>query len=169
MSLSLENLKEVRLSSTEQYDIINFAIQSANEYGFLNQFVFSRGLYVFLALTLYKENKDEAYREVKEAVSEKGVLTAFDKMLSNGLLDDMVEKYSNEILFIASDNASLWFEDYQAFLNSPRQGFESLNALNEKTMENFSQKMNDSIAESNIPEVLEIADKWGMNNALATA
>ena len=97
MSLSLENLKEIRLSSAEQYDIINFAIQSANEYGFLNQFVFSRGLYVFLALTLYKENKDEAYREVKEAVSEKGVLTAFDKMLSNGLLDDMVEKYSNEI------------------------------------------------------------------------
>ena len=53
--------------------------------------------------------------------------------------------------------------------HSPRQGFESLNALNEKTMENFSQKMNDSIAESNIPEVLEIADKWGMNNTLATA
>ncbi len=70
MSLDLNKEKTSALSSAAQFDIINFAIQAAEENGFLNSFIFERALYCFAAIILNDDRKEEISHLVSQGVVE---------------------------------------------------------------------------------------------------
>ena len=77
MSLDINKEKTSALSSAAQFDIINFAIQAAEENGFLNSFIFERALYCFAAIVLNDDRKDE----ISHLVSQ-GVIEAWEKLVN---------------------------------------------------------------------------------------
>ena len=47
------------LSSQDRYDIISFAMEAADDNGFINSFVYERALYCYAAIMLYPERREE--------------------------------------------------------------------------------------------------------------
>ena len=57
--INLEIEKSLTLSAQDHYDIISFAIDAADDNGFINSFVFERALYCYTFIILNPERKDE--------------------------------------------------------------------------------------------------------------
>jgi hypothetical protein len=57
--INLETEKSLALDAQERYDIISFAMDAADDNGFINSFVFERALYCYAAIMLYPEHKEE--------------------------------------------------------------------------------------------------------------
>ena len=56
--INLENEKSLALDAQERYDVISFAMDAADDNGFINSFIFERALYCYAAIMLYPEKKD---------------------------------------------------------------------------------------------------------------
>lgn len=57
--INLETEKSLALDAQERYDIISFAMDAADDNGFINSFVFERALYCYAAIMLYPEYKEQ--------------------------------------------------------------------------------------------------------------
>lgn len=57
--INLDLEKTLALDAQERYDVISFAVDAADDNGFINSFILERALYVYAAIMLYPEKKDE--------------------------------------------------------------------------------------------------------------
>ena len=160
MSLNIDKEKTSALSSAAQFDIINFAIQAAEENGFLNSFIFERALYCFAAIVLNDDRKDE----ISHLVSQ-GVIEAWEKLVEDGTMDELVNDYA-EALDDLSDNAQRWFEEYGKYTISARGLLNNIQELSGTIVQSAADRLRDASSETGILDVLKIADDWGMNNRL---
>lgn len=160
MSLDINKEKTSALSSAAQFDIINFAIQAAEENGFLNSFIFERALYCFAAIVLNDDRKDE----ISHLVSQ-GVIEAWEKLVEDGTMDELVNNYA-EALDDLSDNAQRWFEEYGKYTISARGLLNNIQELSGTIVQSAADRLRDASSETGILDVLKIADNWGMNNRL---
>lgn len=62
--INLETEKSLALDAQERYDIISFAMDAADDNGFINSFVFERALYCYTAIMLYPELKEDLSEKV---------------------------------------------------------------------------------------------------------
>lgn len=62
--INLEIEKSLALDAQERYDIISFAMDAADDNGFINSFVFERALYCYAAIMLYPELKEDLSEKV---------------------------------------------------------------------------------------------------------
>ena len=155
----IPNLETTRkLTSQDIYDIIHFSAQSAEDNGFVNQYVFERALYAYAAIILYPDRKEEIGRMVSN-----NILDAWDALVSDGTFSDM-EKNFNADLKILGEVGSVWLDDYIKYLQSARGIFSTFQTFSGDIVESTVNRFKDAFSESDAKTVLEIADKWGMNN-----
>lgn len=155
----IPNLETTRkLTSQDMYDIIHFSAQSAEDNGFVNQFVFERALYAYAAIILYPDRKEEIGRMVSD-----NILDAWDALVSDGTVLDMETNFSAD-LKILGDVGSVWLDDYIKYLQSARGIFSMFQTFSGDIVESTVNRFKDAFNESDAKTVLEIADKWGMNN-----
>lgn len=155
----IPNLETTRkLTSQDMYDIIHFSAQSAEDNGFVNQFVFERALYAYAAIILYPDRKEEIGRMVSD-----NILDAWDALVSDGTVLDMETNFSAD-LKILGDVGSVWLDDYIKYLQSARGIFSTFQTFSGDIVESTVNRFKDAFNESDAKAVLEIADKWGMNN-----
>ena len=155
----IPNLETTRkLTSQDIYDIIHFSAQSAEDNGFVNQYVFERALYAYAAIILYPDRKEEIGRMVSN-----NILDAWDALVSDGTTSDMEKNFSSDIK-ILGDAGSVWLDDYIKYLQSARGIFSTFQTFSGDIVESTVNRFKDAFNESDAKTVLEIADKWGMNN-----
>lgn len=155
----IPNLETTRkLTSQDMYDIIHFSAQSAEDNGFVNQYVFERALYAYAAIILYPDRKEEISRMVSD-----NILDAWDALVSDGTVLDMETNFSAD-LKILGDVGSVWLDDYIKYLQSARGIFSTFQTFSGDIVESTVNRFKDAFSESDAKTVLEIADKWGMNN-----
>lgn len=155
----IPNLETTRkLTSQDMYDIIHFSAQSAEDNGFVNQYVFERALYAYAALILYPNRKEEISRMVSN-----NILDAWDALVSDGTFLDMEKNFSAD-LKILGEVGSVWLDDYIKYLQSARGIFSTFQTFSGDIVESTVNRFKDAFSESDAQTVLEIADKWGMNN-----
>lgn len=155
----IPNLETTRkLTSQDMYDIIHFSAQSAEDNGFVNQFVFERALYAYAAIILYPDRKEEIGRMVSN-----NILDAWDALVSDGTMLDMEKNFSSD-LKILGEVGSVWLDDYIKYLQSARGIFSTFQTFSGDIVESTVNRFKDAFNESDAKTVLEIADKWGMNN-----
>lgn len=155
----IPNLETTRkLTSQDIYDIIHFSAQSAEDNGFVNQYVFERALYAYAAIILYPDRKEEIGRMVSN-----NILDAWDALVSDGTTSDMEENFSSDIK-ILGEVGSVWLDDYIKYLQSARGIFSTFQTFSGDIVESTVNRFKDAFNESDAKTVLEIADKWGMNN-----
>lgn len=155
----IPNLETTRtLTSQDIYDIIHFSAQSAEDNGFVNQYVFERALYAYAAIILYPDRKEEIGRMVSN-----NILDAWDALVSDGTTSDMEKNFSSDIK-ILGEVGSVWLDDYIKYLQSARGIFSTFKTFSGDIVESTVNRFKDAFNESDAQTVLEIADKWGMNN-----
>lgn len=155
----IPNLETTRkLTSQDMYDIIHFSAQSAEDNGFVNQYVFERALYAYAAIILYPDRKEEISRMVSD-----NILDAWDALVSDGTVLDMETNFSAD-LKILGDVGSVWLDDYIKYLQSARGIFSTFQTFSGDIVESTVNRFKDAFNENDAKTVLEIADKWGMNN-----
>lgn len=155
----IPNLETTRtLTSQDIYDIIHFSAQSAEDNGFVNQYVFERALYAYAAIILYPDRKEEIGRVVSN-----NILDAWDALVSDGTTSDMEKNFSSDIK-ILGEVGSVWLDDYIKYLQSARGIFSTFQTFSGDIVESTVNRFKDAFNENDAKTVLEIADKWGMNN-----
>lgn len=159
MTIAFTNEKNSKLTSQDIYDIIHFAAQSAEDNGFVNQFVFDRALYAYAAIILYPERKAEIGRMISE-----NLLDAWNALLEDGTVEDMYDKYQTELNLLA-DNGAVWFTDYVKYLQSARGVFSVFQSFSGDIVNESVKRFKNAFSENDAQDVLDIVDKWGMNNS----
>lgn len=158
MAILFETETAKKLTSQDMYDIIHFAAQSAEDNGFINQFVFERALYAYAAIILYPDRKEELGRMVSN-----NILDAWDALLADGTIADMNENFAVDMDAIGRIG-SVWLDDYIKYLQSMRGVFSVFQNFSGDIVESTVNRFKDAFSESDAQTVLDIADKWGMNN-----
>lgn len=158
MAILFETETAKKLTSQDIYDIIHFAAQSAEDNGFVNQFVFERALYAYAAIILYPDRKEELGRMVSD-----NILDAWDALLADGTIADMNENFVVDMDALGRIG-SVWLDDYIKYLQSMRGVFSVFQNFSGDIVESTVNRFKDAFSESDAQTVLDIADKWGMNN-----
>lgn len=158
MAILFETETAKKLTSQDMYDIIHFAAQSAEDNGFANQFVFERALYAYAAIILYPDRKEELGRMVSD-----NILDAWDALLADGTIADMNENFAVDMDALGRIG-SVWLDDYIKYLQSMRGVFSVFQNFSGDIVESTVNRFKDAFSESDAQTVLDIADKWGMNN-----
>lgn len=158
MAILFETEPAKKLTSQDMYDIIHFAAQSAEDNGFVNQFVFERALYAYAAIILYPDRKEELGRMVSD-----NILDAWDAFLADGTIADMNENFAVDMDALGRIGG-VWLDDYIKYLQSMRGVFSVFQNFSGDIVESTVNRFKDVFSESDAQVVLDIADKWGMNN-----
>lgn len=158
MAILFETETAKKLTSQDMYDIIHFAAQSAEDNGFVNQFVFERALYAYAAIILYPDRKEEIGSMVSN-----NILDAWDSLLADGTIADMNENFAVDMDALGRIG-SVWLDDYIKYLQSMRGVFSVFQNFSGDIVESTVNRFKDAFNESDAQTVLDIADKWGMNN-----
>lgn len=158
MAILFETETAKKLTSQDMYDIIHFAAQSAEDNGFVNQFVFERALYAYAAIILYPERKEELGRIVSD-----NILDAWDALLIDGTIADMNENFAVDMDALGRIG-SVWLDDYIKYLQSARGILSSFQEFSGDIIQTAVEKFKTVSDEVGANQVLEIANNWGMNN-----
>lgn len=153
MAIDLVKEKKCSLSTQDMYDIISFSIEAANDNGFMNSFIFNRALYLFAAIVLYPEQKEEFAHIISANVNE-----AWDKMMEEGIIENMVDTFPTELEMLA-ENGKMWFDEYTEYAHSARGLLDTIQMFTGDIVKAAAEQLQ----ASGVQEVLDIADKWGMN------
>lgn len=158
MAILFETETAKKLTSQDMYDIIHFAAQSAEDNGFVNQFVFERALYAYAAIILYPDRKEEIGRVVSN-----NILDAWDVLLANGTIEDMNKNFAVDMDALGRIG-SVWLDDYIKYLQSARGILSSFQEFSGDIIQTAVEKFKTVSDEVGANQVLEIANNWGMNN-----
>jgi hypothetical protein len=158
MAILFETETAKKLTSQDMYDIIHFAAQSAEDNGFVNQFVFERALYAYAAIILYPNRKEELGRIVSD-----NILDAWDALLADGTIADMNENFAVDMDALGRIG-SVWLDDYIKYLQSARGILSSFQEFSGDIIQTAVEKFKTVSDEVGANQVLEIANNWGMNN-----
>lgn len=158
MAILFETETAKKLTSQDMYDIIHFAAQSAEDNGFVNQFVFERALYAYAAIILYPDRKEEIGRMVSN-----NILDAWDALLADGTIEDMNKNFAVDMDALGQIG-SVWLDDYIKYLQSARGILSSFQEFSGDIIQTAVEKFKTVSEEVGANQVLEIANNWGMNN-----
>lgn len=158
MAINLNEHKTLRLSAQERYDIIDFATQAAEDNGFMNSFIFERALWLFAAIRLCEDRRDEITMLIAD-----NLLNAWDILLEDGTIEDMVANFKEELEVLASEGVT-WFEEYTAYAHSARGLLGTLQQFSGDIVKNAAQQFQNMQTNGEFQQVLDIASNWGMNN-----
>lgn len=156
LDISLE--KDKVLSTQEMYEILDFAVQAAEDNGFINSFVFVRAMYMYAAIRLYEDRREELQHMINE-----DLLSSWDKLVQDGTIEDMNKNYSIDMNLLA-DYGQVWMEEFTAYAHSARGLLNTIQEFSSDIVEQASAKFQQAVANDDIKKVTEIAEKWGMDN-----
>lgn len=153
--------KERHMTTQDMYDVLDFAMQAAEDNGFINSFIYERALYEFAALILFPDRKDEFASLIAENVN-----TAWDTMLEDGILEELVENYEQDLNYLAALGEK-WIDEFTTYIHSARGLLNSLQDITGKISNMNIEHLMNAAKESGVAEALQIADEWGMNREAA--
>jgi hypothetical protein len=156
MSINIEMEKNRTISSQEAYDVVQFAIAVAASDNVIDSFVFSRSLYIALALVLYPERKDEISAHVED-----GALQVWDMLLKDGTIDDMLTNYSSDCDFVAEVGNEM-FEDFCKYNDSFRGIIDALSTIISDSVSNLTGELKQITDSKELKQVLQLAAKLGI-------
>ena len=158
--INLEIEKSLALDAQERYDIISFAMDAADDNGFINSFVFERALYCYAAIMLYPEFKEDLSEKVAS-----NLINAWNIILDDGLFEKMIKNYETTLTILCQE-AEIWFKEYSDWAHSARGILDVVQQFSGDIMQNAATRLKDTADETGVSELLEVADEWGMTRGI---
>lgn len=157
--MHIEQEKNNVFTPQETYEIIATAIDMADDEGFVNSYVFERALYVCAARTLYEDKIDEINTSLIENGSP---LITWKLLLDNGTIDQMMAEHSESLDYLASLGQN-WFEEYTEAAHSLRSLVDVIQTLMDGMAGNLGKQLDMFKQDADVQNVIDIADKWGLD------
>lgn len=154
--INLEIEKSLALDAQERYDIISFAMDAADDNGFINSFVFERALYCYAAIMLYPEFKEDLSEKVAS-----NLINAWNIILDDGLFEKMIKNYETTLTILCQE-AEIWFKEYSDWAHSARGILDVVQQFSGDIVQNAAAGLINTAKETGVQELLEVADDWGM-------
>ena len=154
--INLETEKSLALDAQERYDIISFAMDAADDNGFINSFVFERALYCYAAIMLYPE-----YKEELAELATSNLIAAWNKILEENIFEQMIKSYETTVTILCQE-AENWFKEYSDWAHSARGILDIVQQFSGDIVQNAANKLTSTAEETGVANLLEIADEWGM-------
>lgn len=154
--INLETEKSLALDAQERYDIISFAMDAADDNGFINSFVFERALYCYAAIMLYPELKEDLSKKIAS-----NLIDAWNVLLDDGLFEKMAKNYETTLNILCQE-AEIWFKEYADWAHSARGILEVVQEFSGDILQNAAGRLTATAEETGVQELLEVADEWGM-------
>lgn len=152
-------LEKSRTLTTEQITmILDLAAQAASDGGFIVTYIFERAIAVFAAQVLYPENKEELAAMIGNGYD---IRLAFDTIVSNGLLEQMMDEHKIDIDILFAEGET-WLKEVKDFQQSARGILDSINTLSGDIVQAAAQKLQE-VAAGDVSIVQEFADRWGFD------
>jgi len=156
--IDLEYEKSRKLTTEQICVIEDFATQAANDSGFMNHFIFERAIFVFAAIILYPDRKEDIDFLIGEGYD---IRAAFDLLVQDGLLEKMLKDYASDINALL-EFGNVWFEDAVKYEHSVRGLLDSINTFSGNIVQSAVDQLQ-KVSGGNVEKITEIADRWGMN------
>lgn len=157
--MNLEQEKNNVFTPQETYEIISAAIDMADDEGFINSYVFERGLYVCAARILYEDKTDQ----INESLLENGSpLVTWKELLDDGTIDQMIAEHSKSLDYLASLGQN-WFEEYTEAAHSLRSLIDVIQTFTDGMAGNIGKQLDMFKQDTDVQNVIDIADKWGLD------
>ena len=157
--MQIEQEKNNVLTPQETYEIISAAIDMADDDGFVNSFVFERGLYVCAARILYEDRAEEINVSL---VEDDSPLITWKKLLDDGTIDQMIAEYSESLDYLAS-LGEVWFDEYTEAAHSLRSLIDVIQAFTDGMAGSMGKQLDMFKQDSDVQNVIDIADRWGLD------
>ena len=152
-------LEKSRTLTTEQITmILDLAAQAASDGGFVVTYIFERALMVFAAQVFYPEKKEELAAMIGNGYD---IRLAFDTIVSNGLLEQMMDEYWTDLNILFSEG-EIWLKEVKDFQQSARGILDSINTLSGDIVQAATQKLQE-VAAGDVSIVQEFANRWGFD------
>lgn len=164
--ISIETEKNRKLTTEQICVVEDYAAQAANDNGFINRFIFERAIFVFAAIAMFPDRKDEIDALVGSGYD---IRLAFDWLVENGFIEKMCteKEYSLDMENLLSIG-NVWLEDVEKYEHSVLGLVGSINDFSGDILKNAVERL-ESVSGGNIDEIRDIADRWGLNNAVKAA
>ena len=161
--INLDLEKTLALDAQERYDVISFAVDAADDNGFINSFILERALYVYAAIMLYPEKKDEV-----SSLIVNNLISAWNALLNDGTIQEMQEKFKPTIDVLAEE-AQIWCDEYADWAHSARGILDLVQQFTGNFVENAASRLQTTAEETGVNNIIDIANEWGMGrDALAS-
>ena len=154
--ITLDTEKTLALNAQERYDIIGFAIEAADESGFVNSFILNRALYCYAAILLYPDCKEELANKLS-----KDILGTWNELLLDETIDKMYAEYAPTLEVLASE-AEVWYKEYSDYAHSARGILDIIQTYSGDILQDAARTLENSAQESGVKDILTIAEDWGM-------
>ncbi len=163
--IDMELEKQSTLTAKDMNDLLAFSIGESENDGFVNRYVFERAMYTYLYLLLAEGDEQE---EVRNSINENGVLVVWQELVGTGKIEQMAQDHPTELALAERASADV-FDDYNAYSRSIRASFANIQSVSSNIMENAAKQMSQMLSSDQYKDIMDIAEKWGMNNTLLPA
>nr|DAL50594.1 MAG TPA_asm: hypothetical protein [Caudoviricetes sp.] len=163
--IDMELEKQSTLTAKDINDLLAFAIGESENDGFVNRYVFERAMYTYLYLLLAEGDEQE---KVRNSINENGVLVVWQELVGTGKIEQMAQDHQTEIALAERAGADV-FDDYNGYSRSIRASFANIQSASNSIMENAAKQMSQMLSSDQYKDIMDIAEKWGMNNTLLPA
>lgn len=161
LDIALE--KEKTLSTQEMYEILDFAVQAAEDNGFINSFVFVRAMYMYAAIRLYEDRREELQQMINS-----DLLGSWDELVKDGTIENMNKDFYVDMNLLA-DYGQVWMDEFTAYAHSARGLLNTIQEFSADIVEQATQRLSSVVSNDDVKKVTDIAQEWGLNNDVPQA
>ena len=152
------------LTSQERYEIINFALDAANDNGFLNQYVFEQAFWCKVATYLVDDIDDEIIGMVN-----RNPMEAWNEMIKEEILQTLFNQYQELTINTAEGAMSYldylgsittqYFNDYKEYLLSFGGALSQTDMMSSNNLDTFTKELQSFMNNDNRINTLKCKEK----------
>ena len=157
--------RAIKLSTKQVETILDFAIQAANDNGYMSSLVFQKAMLVFSATVLYPDRKEEISAAIG---SQYDISAIYDKLNEEEFFEKMDADFCETMEYLR-DVSIDWFEDAKSYAHSARGLLYSLNTLSGDIVKSAVEQLQKTVQSGDVAQVLQIGDALGVNRKQDTS
>ena len=158
--INLAQEESYKLSAKDRYDILSFAIEAADDGGFVSSFIFERAMYLYAAIILNEDRADDIRKKIIQ-----NLIEAWDYAIQEKIIQEMLENYKDDLDQLAEEGWS-WFEEYNNYILSARGVLSFAQEFSGDIVSSAATVLKDTMEETGAKNIIDIADEWGMNRTI---
>ena len=157
--------RAIKLSTKQVETILDFAIQAANDNGYMSSLVFQKAMLVFAATVLYPDRKEEISAAIG---SQYDISAIYDKLNEEEFFEKMDADFYETMEYLRDVSVD-WFEDAKSYAHSARGLLDSLNTLSGDIVKSAVEQLQKTAQSDDVAQVLQIGDALGVNRKQDTS
>lgn len=159
--INLKFEKDRPFSTADLYSILNISTQIANIDNCMYSFIFERVSTLLLAALVFPDLSEE----IQDAIAD-SLFDAWDKYVEEEVIDKLYLEHS-QLLDEFSIILKTWWSDRQQYVTSMGAGIQGMfEGMSNELIADTAAQLDQDVTKSGVKKVLDIADKWGMNNEI---